>query len=709
MMRVNENEVEKLEERIKNGTALYYYRATPFSEHGEFNYNGALKDDFFFKNMFSSQGKCNEYISQIKKGLKNDRYKSIVLIGNQGCGKSTFVHKLETECSEYKFQFFDFDKDLSNTSLSEYIEKMSYYLLELLKSDEGKKQVNAVFYNLFYTNRGLLERKINAGNKITEFFLKFKEVFIDRGNDTVEQGEFINTINDLFFNQILSLIILWYLSEFKIKFENNEEVKKIVFCLDNLDVLVNEEIVNKFFKEYIIFVRNIDSIIQNLSGIFLEKGNITYNTLFVFIFCCRQNTWARVREHYRQNNAFLQISSKEINITDAFEKREILKRREKYIIKHANYYGELKDNITKARIVLSDMDKTEQYNHNIYDLFNDDYRQCTITFEEILEKNPNLFDEYIKIKNKMGNSNKFLYGARGIIYKALFDKFKEKGIFNAIGVLEINATRPLVSNARMILNYLNHYKNTQPYIAFEEIVDAFDGIIGKEQINNSLRAMFRLGDDSQWNELIIFNEINSETIMDCSGMEIRITKAGHEYLSLIATHFEFFNIRVKRKRTTNIPLFSEQSMEKSKNSSYEYNFQETISLVLEIVEKCSKRMSTYYDTIMKKAYSSKEEYLDSPYVYYESGVLHGERIIHTHIRYIDTYRLFILSQIANKQERKKVNEILVKYIEKYIQIGETYPDILTNKSTEELFPDFKEKIELIRGSEFEDCKTAINI
>ena len=99
------DEVTALKEMIKNGSVLYYYRATPFTEHGEFNYNGALKEDFFFQNMFSSNGKCGEYVCQMKKSLKNHEHKSILLIGNQGCGKTTFVHNLKRECDDCEFIF----------------------------------------------------------------------------------------------------------------------------------------------------------------------------------------------------------------------------------------------------------------------------------------------------------------------------------------------------------------------------------------------------------------------------------------------------------------------------------------------------------------------------------------------------------------------------------------------------------------------------
>jgi|GEM_PF-6541908 hypothetical protein len=704
------NEVETLKEMIKNGSALYYYRATPFTEHGEFNYNGVLKDEFFFENMFSNQGKCDRYICDIKKSLQNHSHKSILLIGNQGCGKTTFVHYLSRECSKYEFIFFDFDANTSNPTLEEYIERLSIYLLELLKSG---KEINKVFYNLFIKNKYLINQKINANNNINNFFEEFKKTFI---NDEIESNrdDFIKIINTLYFNQILSLIILWHLSKFSIMHKPQKEMKKIVFCLDNLDVLVNKEIIEKFFREYFRFVRNVDSIIQKLDETFIKQQNITYNKLFAFVFCCRQHTWARVKEHYRQDNNFVQISTLERNVSDAFDKRDIVECRNQYILDNQVFYGDFIDTVERTKSVLADMDNTEKYQHNIYDLFDDDYRQCNITFEKLLEDNPNLFKEYSKLKKKLGKIGGSLYGARGIIYKALFDKFKQCGIFDDIGVLVLDerAKKPLVSNARMILNYLNVHtyspnKNNQKFVVFEKVVDAFEGIIDKEDIDNALRAMFRLGYDSPWNELIAFNEIHSEEVVDCSGLEVFITKAGHEYLSLIATHFEFFNARISKKRTINIPLFSESSIQSSEK--YKYNFQETINLVMEAVRGCCSRMSEYYTTVMKDRFGSKEEYLQSDYVYSDANVLHGERIIHTHIRYIDTYRLFVLNDIVDPVERKGVNKILVEFIEEYIKIGEKYPLVLTQISIDTLIPGFKEKIKIVRDSDFEDFTTKIEV
>lgn len=151
----------------------------------------------------------------------------------------------------------------------------------------------------------MINEKINANNNIFTFFDRFYEVFISTTSSGDEKENFIKDINALFFNQILSLIILWELCRIKYASSNQKPLMPITYCLDNLDVLVNKEIIEKFFKEYFRFVRNIDSIIQQIDDDFIKSNRIYYNTIFSFIFSCRQHTWARVRQHYRHDNSFV--------------------------------------------------------------------------------------------------------------------------------------------------------------------------------------------------------------------------------------------------------------------------------------------------------------------------------------------------------------------------------------------------------------------
>ena len=66
-----------------------------------------------------------------------------------------------------------------------------------------------------------------------------------------------------------------------------------------------------------------------------------------------------------------------------------------------------------------------------------------------------------------------------------------------------------------------------------------------------------------------------------------------------------------------------------------------------------------------------------------------------------SYRIYLLSNLVNK--------VLTDYIMRYIVIGESNPHVLTDKSIKTLFPVFKNRVNLISVSDYEDYSTRIDI
>lgn len=557
--------------------------------------------------------------------------------------------------SNYNFNIIDFDRNTSNPKLIEYIELMSAYLNKLLKDDlKNKNLINNILYSDYKINEDLFYEKINANNNIEYFFDNFKKTYIDRNFSSYSPSSFIRVINKLYFNQILSIIILWYVSKFK--YQNKTE--KIIFCFDNLDVLVNKQIIDGFFKNYFWFSRNIDDILQNIDNALVNNKRINYSECFTFIFSTRSTTWSKIKETYIHQANIISLSTLIINVTDAFDKQKIFDKRYKYIINNKKDFQNFDAKIENVKKLLQDFEDF----HNIYELFNDDYRQCSITFEELIDDNPDLIDEYLHLAND--NKLKIKNGAKGIIYKALFDKFRDEELFEKIGVLNVRRNAPLVSNARLILSYLDSYTyfdniDAVGCVAFDDLAKELEGIVSKSEINTSLINMFKLGINSSWNELIGFDEILSDKLSNCYDLKIYITKAGHEYLDLISTHFEFFNSRTnKRSGTTNTPLFSKESLNNNETDKTKYNFEYIIERVIKVVEQCCDNMVQFYDQYMKDKYKNKNAYLQSPFVFMpgKNKVFHGERIIHTHIRYLDQFRLYAVQSFENKSEAILVNK-----------------------------------------------------
>ena len=205
-------------------------------------------------------------------------------------------------------------------------------------------------------------------------------------------------------------------------------------------------------------------------------------------------------------------------------------------------------------------------------------------------------------------------------------------------------------------------------------------------------------------------------------IKVHITKAGETYLDLIATHFEFFSCRiVKKKEYNKYPLFMSENRKKTENGKYYFQF--LIENVIGVVSNCCKKLNNFYADTNYNNEGGKKEYLESYLVYRpneSSRVFHGERIIHTHIRYIDAFRLYLLSLTNNEisyDDKIYINKTIIGYILDYMNIGKQYPNILSEvsegKEADEtqkgLFAKFLVKIEIIVNSQYTDFKTKIDI
>ena len=207
-MEKNYDEVTMIKKIAEKGS-MYFLHSTPFSERSEFNYSGDLNEIFFFDHLFSKNDSYYEIIEELKKPLYAERKKTIIFIGNQGCGKTTFVHSLQNEFKKLDFLYFDFDQRTSHPTLEEYKERFSNYFHGLI-CDPNNDSYNRRLYDIYITNKTTFDQNINADNKINNFFVKFLSTFITGDKEAISKQNFILEISSLFFNQILSLITLWH-------------------------------------------------------------------------------------------------------------------------------------------------------------------------------------------------------------------------------------------------------------------------------------------------------------------------------------------------------------------------------------------------------------------------------------------------------------------------------------------------------------------
>lgn len=232
----------------------------------------------------------------------------------------------------------------------------------------------------------------------------------------------------------------------------------------------------------------------------------------------------------------------------------------------------------------------------------------------------------------------------------------------------------------------------------------------KDTFLNCIKNMFAGRTWTYWNHLITFDNIINYSSNDLKkalsydsvdeDVYIRCTTAGECYLSNFCIHYEFFACRYVSKKYTG--LFSQSY----KLNNGKYSFEKQIRLVLDNVINCCEELKKVNNNILEYlGYTEYEELLDSYYV--KDRSFHEERIIHNHITYLDSFRLFLING-SLKNDVVNVNKIIIKFIEEYLNLLKYENDSFYSANSEKLYEELMACINKIIDKEYNDRTIVIS-
>lgn len=713
-----------------------FLQATPYVEHDYYSFNGIINEKIFYQYLYYESNEVKERKRVLYESIITDSgVNTFFVLGYQGCGKTTFINSLlnyYTVTSKKKLNYdylIDCDKngvDGENQPLKMIFNKklLSYIIKH-----------NDIIYNFtdFYNDNHIVLREcVNSRTlySVRSFFIKL----IDDKNNLMD----VDVINRLeeFLNQFnikdsLYLIILFYIAKL---YRLNGRIKDPVFLfIDNLDYIDN-------LNEIADFMNAIKSLTTDMSKIFsglklYEKStnalSIRFTEKVKIIVAMRETTYANIPNPHGVD--FFDAIHSYYDITEWYDKNKIIDWRLRYL-KKGNLLAEAKKK--EASLILEIIQ--DKYIKDIFiPLYNNNYRRATKIITTLIIDHPKEFESYDKL---MKSDMTFLkHGARGILFKFVMDLFNtdengEENCLRKIGVLDFqNRKSNDVSIARMILTYLSSLTDTlcdnpRRCISVKKIINNFDGIFTPKEIIRSLLNMYSLK-DSIWTHLISFGRFEStESIkemldkddfcaLDLNRTTVHYSCAGKIYLEVITSHFEFFSTRIKGPQYP--PLFCYSNY---KNGSQK--FIEIIESVLHEVELCCNSLSKHNDKMrMIKGHNNIpmdiKSYLESSYVASIKKVdksninniqirkqFHEDRIINSHIGYIDRFRLYILKNYKRlSQEPVSINEALCSILERYINLLKVV--LITDYTRDALLPFYEMQLKKIKETGYKNYNIAI--
>lgn len=729
-------------EKLKLKSTAQYLRATAFSRADGVDFDGAISEQMFFDEFYFNTNAAEKLKTEILNNINGTELRLNILIGYSGCGKTTFMHYLLRE-KEYARFFFDMEIGIDNRMADPILTKIANELESIIMDDlinGGKIFLNlyTVFFSQNYSIFHLVTTYIDLNRTITKMLTAFfedkqydnilKNIEANNEKSKIDLSTLIHTyLNQMQPLQLLGLYVLLDITEEIEYYKNHGKLNDnfgCVFCFDNLDNIDSIDKTKEFIKytseawlEITTFFKLVNLNEYGIYGDILLKN-------YAIVLAMRETTYAKLTEH------FSEISKRiieEFPISEIYSKKNIISKRMQFLeINRSKISNTLYSDVDILNMLMNN----SYIERNVFALFNNSYNTAVSTITLIASQNRDLLQEYKKI-SEMRN-RRYYKGANGIVLRLLFDYFKRRKYFDEkyLNLLNFgNEEKYLFSPARLILTYIN---NCRDEVCLYDIFKYFEGILDVEDVADIIDKIYLLR-FTDWRHLLTFNKYppkddnglksqldlyySGRPIAECRGeyAKLEITCAGRMYLNTMSTNYEFFASRLFGD--TYKPLFSVDNllMEKGK-----YKFECQIAGVLKVVEGCCIHMcQADKDICEKKGWTAQDLYKseltfenyqrDSTSNSRSEGVrqFHTERIIFSHIGYINVYRQYVLNNILLKEQVKKINinKILVEFISQYLLLYEKLD--IKSEVNPKVARELNEQVQAIRNSKYTDFVTPI--
>lgn len=485
-------------------------------------------------------------------------------------------------------------------------------------------------------------------------------------------------------NQLMVVIVLWDIA-YSLAF-GIEDPCCIVF--ENLDTIYNASALPDFTKQILYFRSNIDSILSDLQ--YEGKSLSRLLNRYTLIFVMRETTKCEFADHF-VGKVDMYIPSESMSFL--YELKDIVKQRNSYIHKLETEMHKRGEDISGLQRLKKQLDLLEEVLSDSYiaskmfGLFNHNLRAGADILSEVIYQKPSTLIDSLNVRHMNTSDNWNLYGSRCVLFRQIFNKFNEERYFDLIKDseyhIDVKNQASAVNLCRYILLFLNNRQgydktNEQKEGNMVPLNNLFSALLtvcnDRDLIVKAIWSMYEMRKKLFWGHLITFdgmltlNEdvLNQQLNWVISGEEkdkvfgkVRITTAGFAYLETLLPHFEYFAARrfgftVITGKSLFACSLSEllcASPDKSKTVlAY------ALYKVREEFEQCYRKLAKFYRSeLQPKDDYSLRNFPDSNFAWrkispdsgYVVKMFHGERVIHSHIGYLDSLRFYCFALADN--------------------------------------------------------------
>lgn len=627
----------------------------------------------------------------IKSFEISDNNKSFYFLkGFSGCGKTTFIRWFIKEVIDYK------NNDIKANEIVVYREYINLSFESDRESGHLTDKIKEIIEENFKEYKSTFVFIEENFSKISNAFpgIKDKESFISDITTASENNPFFKESLKKVIDLPLRTLILICLLQKIITVLNENKI--CFFCIDNLDSLDFDYLIEDFWKDFFFSFNKLVDIQNSLGWDFDIKKKLKV------LFVLREHNYNLIKANFNKHASDIlrPLTHDVFNIVQP-DLRSILEKRATYAISNGI---DVNSNILKVIKLI--LEEDSYYRDKLYlPLFNYDLRKINQKIIEIATNESLIhfkfdFDIYKKLFNH--KESRLRNGARGIILhaflKILFgseEKYPIDPIFDD-GTEDTTSTPAYCSYCRMLITVIynltcpngkrfnrwldNLHEITREHFTLDKLILALrvnnnpkESIIPYKNVfywinkfynirNETITHMINISDKTSFkNKSISYeDEVLESSTIDHEGLaesslgkiSVRINPSGVVYLRYIIPHFEYFSMYKYWKGGDSDSVFSVRFKPLYLSTSFiasdnKFEFEILLEDVLKLFEKKKRRNDKFLqENIMKMTnINSIEKFLSSKFAFHLKDInsqLYSSRVITTHLRYIESFRKYLL-------------------------------------------------------------------
>lgn len=647
--------------------------------------------------------KINQWMNEV---VQTSNSLVILIEGYAGCGKSTFV---QYTLSNY-LGTYHYDYNYYNYDIGAYYENIEGHRIRaairecfikqlMFTIEKDKRKIIDKFVELLsQAEIGYLDGEYELYSKFlnpnTNTFQKAVQALIEQKDSKNFRFAMYNLLEKFSLEQIM---ILDFVFRIAVYIQSNKHNNSLIFIVyDNMDSIENYTDLENFHKVLELQRKKIDDYINKTIKLNFQDIPVPK---FILMTTYRKITAAKVGlsknservDDFAEYNRYIY----HVDITHLYSYDKIISKRKEFYYNYArmHHYDGQK---VKAQLSLAkELTKTEFVRNRYAGLWNNNYRTCSSILNRILN------DYYGQAKQCLNLAKLNIdgydpdratyHGASAVFVSLVCKVFHNGGLWGAehMNLITMSPNKDvtdrkisdLTSLSRLLLTYIsNQYDDDHNLpVSTQEIFHEFGDLFSADEICKCLSNMLARDKSDTWRRPIYYyDNAIEDNIEETLKMQWELSTSRETYNYTQFLLCECGNAFVERL-TLEFEFFSNRIANDNKSLYLLTDFKEIECIICNVyssIEKSCIGMLQFCEIYKKKkGIKDNQQYVALPiHPRTEKGhpQIYTERIIFSHVEYLNRCRKYHLDRTESFEKKKQINKIFVDYMEKYLGLYMKY-------------------------------------